>query len=190
MFVDSDDYVEQDFCKIPFEIAERNDADIVVFCYRSFLNNKVEIKKYNHIVTDGIISKQQLIDNLHGMVGNSVWNKLYKKYLFDGVYFPDAKLREDVYTLCKLVVKSDILYFTDTVLYNYVKTVDSISRTPSLEWKYESIEAFYYQMTFFTGLGYKYTVSKHSLLRALRYLIYSGFDGSLSSKSTEIIVSA
>ena len=33
MFVDSDDYVETDFCRTPYELAESNNAEIVVFQY-------------------------------------------------------------------------------------------------------------------------------------------------------------
>ena len=187
MFVDSDDFVEKDFCRIPYLLAIKYNADLVVFCYRSVLNNHERLKNYNSTIENGIITKQQLIDNLHGVVCNSVWNKIYKKSLFENISFPNVKCREDVYTLCRLVVKANTIVFHNRVLYNYVKTVNSISSSPSLKWKFESIKAFHYQMIFLIKSGYNYTVSKHSLMRALGYLIYFGTNSDLSNKSIEMI---
>ena len=37
MFVDSDDWVHEDFCKLPYECAEQTGADLVMFGYRNIL---------------------------------------------------------------------------------------------------------------------------------------------------------
>lgn len=34
MFVDSDDWVHEDFCKLPYECAVKQQADLVMFCYQ------------------------------------------------------------------------------------------------------------------------------------------------------------
>ena len=40
MFVDSDDYVEPTFCEIPLKTAQQQNADMVIFGYRRFINGK------------------------------------------------------------------------------------------------------------------------------------------------------
>ena len=39
MFVDSDDWVHEDFCKLPYECAVQQQADLVLFCFQSIDKN-------------------------------------------------------------------------------------------------------------------------------------------------------
>jgi len=65
MFVDSDDYVEENFCQIPYEIAEKNCVDIVMFRYNHFIDgiSYAFPKNYDVLSTeDGFKTKQEAFD--------------------------------------------------------------------------------------------------------------------------------
>ncbi len=50
-----------------------------------------------------------------------MWNKLYKKSLFDDIRYPEGKLHEDDFTTYKILSKINQMVSTDAVLHNYVQ---------------------------------------------------------------------
>ena len=42
MFVDSDDWVHEDFCKLPYECAVQQQADLVIFCHQFIDRNGLQ----------------------------------------------------------------------------------------------------------------------------------------------------
>ena len=54
------------------------------------------------------------------------WNKLYRKYLFEGIKFPTGKLYEDHYTIYKVIDKAKRVVYTSEPLYYYCKRKTSI----------------------------------------------------------------
>ena len=46
MFVDSDDFVDQHYCEIPYKIIKENNADVVCFEFDHYLEEPRPIKKY------------------------------------------------------------------------------------------------------------------------------------------------
>ena len=57
-----------------------------------------------------------------------VWNKMYRRSLFDGISFPKGLIYEDSATTYKLCFKAERIAFTDKVLYGYRKNDSSIMR--------------------------------------------------------------
>ena len=57
-----------------------------------------------------------------------VWNKLYKKSLFDNITFPVGKLHEDEFTTYKVLYKSNKIVSTSKILHGYMQTKNSIMR--------------------------------------------------------------
>ncbi len=121
MFVDSDDWVDSEFCRVPYETAIENHADIVLFdFYRTTESGR--IKRHKKIETNlGLIDSEMAID-----AGVSSWNKLYKKELFQGIKFPNGCVCEDVGTTHKLIYKASRIFRIEEVLYYYRFRKDSI----------------------------------------------------------------
>lgn len=116
MFVDSDDYVHEDFCKLPYECAVQNDADLVMFGYQRINKNgscKLTQKKNNE---SGIKTQMEALD-LFTSVGIVAWNKLYRKKLFDTVSYPEGYLYEDIGTTHKTVLLANSIYYLNQILY-------------------------------------------------------------------------
>ena len=133
MFVDSDDWVEPDFCKRALEMAIREDVPIVSFAYNNVIikekNN--EIKKYGRAtnkvrkVTSSEAIKHVILKD--DVIFSFAWNKIYKKELFDDVRYPMGMTYEDQGTTYQLLHKAKNIYVSNEILYNYVRRGDSIS---------------------------------------------------------------
>lgn len=91
MFIDSDDYVEQDMCRTLFETAENRNADIVVSGYKKiYRNGRVEVYSNEKIpeVLEGQQINSVLLANMLGSppdyssddyIGMSVWKNIYRR---------------------------------------------------------------------------------------------------------------
>ena len=125
MFVDSDDWVDTDFCRIPYEVAVEQDADLVIFgrCIID-VNGKIIIEK-NKYFQIGIVNPETAID-----IGRmTTWNKLYKKTLFDGIRYPEGRIFEDISTTPKLIYRAFRIFCIPEALYYHLLRNDSLSRS-------------------------------------------------------------
>lgn len=129
-FVDSDDYVSEEMYNILVKIIEENDADISA-CQESTFNdennprftvdNNVTIVDDVNAALNGIINSE--------LVLSFVWNKLYKKELLNDIRFPVGKNYEDVFTLHKIILKTNKIAVTSSALYAYRKRKDNITKS-------------------------------------------------------------
>lgn len=141
MFVDSDDWVHEDFCRVPYEKSLEYGADLVIFDH--YLTK--QIGKPRRIKTDqvksGIVSSISVIRNC------GAWNKLYKRNLFDDIRYPEGHVYEDIATTHKIIQKSDKIYRCGENLYYYRIRGRSItkctsSRTDAYVAKYQRYKDF------------------------------------------------
>lgn len=155
MFVDSDDYVHEDFCKIPYECAVQYQVDLVLFLHQSIGKNGLErpMKK-----TEGRhLGKQSCMEALELMmheVGNYAWNKLYSKNLFSTVSFPEGYYYEDIGTTYKTFLLADGIYFLDKVLYFRWYHYGSITTLKTEKILFDQFEMYMQQYRDLTAWGY------------------------------------
>ena len=115
-FTDSDDFVEPDMFEKMFLKMTESNADIVICNYNVCnLNskNKVDIKLPNIVSFDDY---PQIINK----IDFAPWNKLYKKELFNDVFFPENLKYEDLNTIIKVFSKSKKIVKLNDYLYNYL----------------------------------------------------------------------
>jgi len=132
-FIDSDDWIEKDMVKTGVEELEQNtDVDIVCFSYNriyksgkafpycTFFNSrKVEPEKAIEMTIDQIIS----ID---------VWNKCFRKSLFDNLRFPEGLIGECCEITFQLFDKARLVLLSTYIAYNFVfERADSIRNSQS-----------------------------------------------------------
>lgn len=132
MFVDSDDWVESDFCEVAMDNLIKKKADIVVFGLNNIYYDNLEIVKTESHFTSRprYVSISEAIKELitkEDVICNFVWNKIYKRTLFNGIRFPVGREYEDQATTYLLMMKAQTIFVSDEILYNYVKRIDSIS---------------------------------------------------------------
>lgn len=103
MFVDSDDWVELDFCRLPYEVALAHQADLVMF--GTISHKKTGEIVFSH-VEEGLLSKDDAI-TYAVKKSIAVWNKLYHSSLFREIRFPEGYVFEDSFVTPKLVHAAD-----------------------------------------------------------------------------------
>lgn len=120
-FLDSDDWLDNNFYEVLCKLCEENDADIACGTLtRVGLNFQKTMDHFkNNIVTD-FCKKMKYITN------GSISSKLFKKELFSNIRFQEHTFYEDNPVLVEALVKSNKVAFTNKVKYYYRYNPQSI----------------------------------------------------------------
>lgn len=120
MFVDSDDWISEDSLEQLYEYIDA-DYDIINFEFSFVKENSKELVETHNDIKDGYeCDLITYIDKLFsGKLSFFIWNKLYKKDLFNEVRFPEGRNYEDLATIYKLYFKAKKIIVTDYTLYYY-----------------------------------------------------------------------
>ena len=184
MFVDSDDWVELDFCEMAYRTAEKTGADVVVFQRIRHEGNKAEVYAPYHY--EGFISKEEALTKLWNEIGVVVWNKLYRTGLFDGIRYPNGRLSEDAAVTHRVIQRADSVYYLDKCLYHRMKwRPGSITTEKSVQLLEDEITFNVKRMIDLRKWGYDCGEEEKQL--ALRYLQLLGRKAELSSERSRII---
>ena len=115
MFVDSDDWVDNEFCRIPYETAVEYNADMVIFQYYDTKESGRIRRKKQVKAPMGRIDHEGAID----FCGTASWRRLVKKVLFDDVLYPEGHVFEDFFIMHRLVYKTTCIVNLSDRLYYY-----------------------------------------------------------------------
>lgn len=130
MFVDSDDWIEKNFCEEAINMIHSKAVDCVSFGYYEYINGNKSIKvtsKPRYIQSEEAIKS---IINFDDVIYNLVWNKISHRSLFDEVRFPEGYLYEDNAVVYKIFDKAKMIYISDKPLYNYFRRLGSTTWSP------------------------------------------------------------
>ena len=136
-FIDSDDYIADDYLeKFALKIAS-TDADIVI-C--GFIN---VFKDYQKTVCFEAPSTEVIKQNILADIWPSFpWNKCYKKYLFENIRFPVGKIFEDLLTIPELCLRAKtIVCIPDNLYYYNRQNMNSITKAMTAEKMYACFHA-------------------------------------------------
>lgn len=126
MCVDSDDWVDEDYCSKALESASQHDADIVVFGYRDVYPDHTVIQTVSLDQEQSFTPEEALMELHGGKILSFAWNKIYRASLFQGVRYPEGRLYEDIGTTYRLFARARSIYLSSACTYNYRKRDDSI----------------------------------------------------------------
>lgn len=128
MFVDSDDWVHEDFCKDAYECSVSKNADLVIFGYDRVGYSIISaLTNYKHKtnIPSGYKSRMEALSL--NAVSTVAWNKLYRKDLFRTVSYPEGYYYEDNGTTYKTIWQARKIYYLDKILYYHFYRKDSIT---------------------------------------------------------------
>ena len=126
-FVDSDDYVELDMYEKLYNKAKEKDFDVVACNINYVYENRVVEVSSN--VTKDLFDKKDIKNSMLNIY-TTVWNKIYKKELFNkGVFFKEKVWYEDVEFLYRLYPYINSIGTINEYLYNYLQRSGAISKT-------------------------------------------------------------
>lgn len=121
MFVDSDDYVSNDFCEVAYNSIHNNHSEITFFDMYAGRNNSFQKITFN--LNEGYVSKE---DALATAIDSSFpVNKIYKLSLFNNINYPEGVKYEDLYTTYKLINAAQRVSYVKKALYYYVQRSNS-----------------------------------------------------------------
>lgn len=128
-FLDSDDWWDESFLDVMMDKMVSTNCDVVVCAYQEVTEGLEKTKIPNNL-------EDKIEDNLKATIAvlesPTLWNKLYKRSLWNGIKFPEnIKHGEDLATLYKVMFKAERVYYFNDCLYNYFIRKDSLTRTYS-----------------------------------------------------------
>ena len=137
LFVDSDDYLQPNTLGTLLEQAERDNLDVLRFCYQNvkedgkvFEPNKdtTNYNDYSAEPMDGLTFQNERMGNQCYVVQFLVNSEIVKQELFTpGIYF------EDVDWTPRMLLRAERVASTDLVVYNYLWREGSITRTNNID---------------------------------------------------------
>lgn len=132
-FVDSDDWIDKDIYKHCIKIIESNDCDIVDFNVTFVYEDEKTTKHSNQSpFIRSIEGKEILRDYLYrGQTERAPFSpcrKIYRRFLFESIRFPEGKVNEDIATNYHVLMKCNKLVITDKVGYFYFQSDNSTTR--------------------------------------------------------------
>ena len=127
-FVDGDDWIAPDLFEKVMKIFDREDPDVVTFdCNR--INEKGEIYTSTEKISQRMLTCEEALRELvKGNINNYAYNKVYKKFVFDGIRFPEGRVWEDMAIAYKLFLNCRRIYTYPEKLYFYYTRSDSLSK--------------------------------------------------------------
>lgn len=173
-FVDSDDIISTSYYSDLYQAVSANNADLGITDFvRINANHDIIEKLCSDIIDFGVYSSQDIIKHSvakEGWCYRMLWNKLYRRELFDGIQFPEHKLHEDenvaylIFLKCKKIVgiKTEGYYYrvgnSESIMSNRMK-----KRTSDL------LEAYIHNTKLLLDNDYTQAAQKMSLRAALEY---------------------
>lgn len=138
-FIDSDDFVTNDYCEVLYNTLINNNADVSAVAYREIRDDSIPILDADEkdktvfdnkcIIYDGIDIMIQLLK--WETFRNMAWNKLYPVEKLKQHLFLDGKAFEDIYFSYEMLSDVNRVVYINTPCYYYFRRNNSISLTCS-----------------------------------------------------------
>lgn len=130
-YVDGDDYIEPSMYEEMINACESTGAEIAVTEYKEVGGN--DNRKYSgdtYVLPRDEALNTFICDDKSYRIYHSVWSKLYRKDIVDGLLFPVGHNSEDIMYTTKAMCASSLCVMIDKPLYNYIfDRPDSIMNT-------------------------------------------------------------
>lgn len=173
-FVDSDDYIASDMYELLYKNIIKYDADISICSfYVVFADGHISHNKNSNICR--YMNNEEAVKTLLTAehFENFVWDKLYKRGLFDNIRFPENELFEDIAVMYKLLDCSKTVIYESKPKYYYVQRPGSILNSGFSIKKMQFIEQYKKIISFSKGRGGIYDRESRALYaRGSLWLIY------------------
>ena len=129
-FVDSDDWIEPDMFFKMINVADNNDADIVICRVRMVESDgtttQKEIGPQNERYMDSTMATMEILKDEE--IPSFSVNKIYRHNLFENIKFPVGRIFEDTATIYKVFYKSSKVIAIPYLGYNYMQNPNGICK--------------------------------------------------------------
>jgi len=137
MFIDSDDYIEENTLELMYKKITQNNADMVIIGHKKIYNQEKKIEKYLFDVEERkkFSNTEVLQKILNFEVRGYICDKLFRKKLWKKlkISFESRRYCEDWYPITKYTVESKDIVFINEPLYNYRQHSESSINSSNIE---------------------------------------------------------
>ena len=126
-FADSDDYLELGAYGFLMKVLLENGADAVQGSFREVYRNRAEEQRISEEILEGY---DYLLRFPKDFSCALLWNKLYRRALFDGVFFEEGHKIDDEYFTYQGFLQPRKVVRADRIVYNYRKRASSVMSSP------------------------------------------------------------
>jgi glycosyltransferase involved in cell wall biosynthesis len=179
-FVDSDDCIIPEFYEYLYSLIKKHNTDIsqgnflrISSEYINDVTNIIARENEKQNIIEKVYTNKEALDILYDIKEDPyvqevvVWNKLYKKEIFENITFKEGKLHEDEFTTHKILYNANNIVVSTKYIYGYMQTKNSIMRQEiSLKRIEDNLGASLSALEFFENKG----VNNLEYKIALRYL--------------------
>ena len=126
-FIDSDDYISNDFFDVMLQTAVSENSDIVECSVVKFYDDK----RFDEYFDDLKVKSYSVTDGLAGLIAEDpfhqhVWNKLYRIELTNDIFYPVGKLNEDEFWTYQIFGRAKRVTKINKTMYFYFQRAESI----------------------------------------------------------------
>lgn len=155
-FVDPDDYVAPEFYETLYSAAKKKNVKGAVCSSIQIDETGKRIEHYTDLnVSDGVRTSQEIwLDQKQKKVWALayivVWNKIYRREIFNDLWFPEGRRGEDVFIQTELYGRLGRLACISKPLYYYrIRQESAMQSTPTLKsldaaWAFENCFRYFY----------------------------------------------
>lgn len=158
-FVDPDDWVELSMYKKMICALKKNNADICMcdFVYEFDGVSEEEVRKKpelkSEIFTGATAINRLFLDNT--FFYTMLWNKLFKRSLWNGVKFPEDYVHEDEAVIHRVYGNCNRIIAMANELYHYRQIPTSITHTNQIQRNFDFCHALSDRIKYLRNKGYK-----------------------------------
>ncbi|PFH85602.1 glycosyltransferase [Bacillus sp. AFS088145] len=155
-FVDSDDLIHFKMYEILHSYALKYSSEIVMCDYLEVsegegINSKEPTIRYKEEHYTNIEALNELYGE-NGVKFVVVWNKLYKRSLFDNLAFEEDRIHEDEFIAHKLLYRSSKVTYLPIQLHFYLQRINSITQSSFNIKHLDFIKAYKERVDFFESI--------------------------------------
>lgn len=168
-FVDSDDWLHEDYCKALYHCMKDYDADIVECGITMVYPDKDNIEIID--ASNRVYGVEEALSSLIEPKGfkSQVWNKLYKSELVRKFIFQKGVINEDEFWTYKVFANAETIAYCNKALYYYLQRESSIMGSYSLK-RLDGLKGMFGRHIYISGKYPRLSfVSKIALYKACLY---------------------
>lgn len=151
-FIDPDDFVEPYFIEKMHALMVENDCDIVQCDFFRYVDGNIidEIVENSKVEKISVYEFQKRLYTDNYIQTAVLWDKIYKKYIFDNIIFPEGKINEDEAKIHEIIdaCNSDVIV-TNQRWYYYRSAPNSIMKKKYNVSRLDIIPAMQSRLKFF-----------------------------------------
>lgn len=192
IFVDSDDFINIHTLEITVTNCVENDCDVCIFSSYDTCDHSITYSK-NVSNNTRFYQTEYLFDKYHHFPefsqNSSVCNKLFKSFIFKTLRFPVGLLFEDTAVILQVYFQSKRICITDSVLYYYYLSQNSIMRSDFREKNLDILTVFQINLDFLKDKNYPHITNsiqaqyEYDVCRLYAQLCLSSLDNKKELKS-------